>query len=121
VQTYQINISKGRDSVHEIRGELFAFPEVLDVFVTGRPDSLIVVCWGHPRLGEWLRALRAAGYEVPARRHAVATASAVVPPHFAARSDGVPMRPPHRRSAATRGTRKRQGHAAAHASNYYAV
>jgi hypothetical protein len=69
VQTHQINISQGRDHVHEIRRELFAFSEILDVFVTSRPDSLVVVCAGRPRLGEWLRALRAIGYETPARRH----------------------------------------------------
>jgi hypothetical protein len=67
VQTYQINISQGRANVHEIRRRLFAFSEVLDVFVTSRPDSLVVVCAGRPRMGEWLRALRAAGYELPAR------------------------------------------------------
>ena len=67
MQTHQINISQGRDNVHEIRRELFAFSEILDVFVTSRPDSLVVVCAGRPRLGEWLRALRAAGYEIPAR------------------------------------------------------
>jgi hypothetical protein len=69
VQTYQITISQGRANVHEIRRELFAFSEILEVFVTGRPDSLVVVCAGRPRVGEWLRALRAAGYQVPARRH----------------------------------------------------
>jgi hypothetical protein len=69
VQTYQINISHGRDNVYEIRRELFAFSEILDVFVTSRPDSLVVVCAGRPRLGEWLRALRAIGYEMSARRH----------------------------------------------------
>jgi hypothetical protein len=73
VQTYQISVSKGRDRVDEIRSALFAFPEVLDVFVTGGSDSLVVVCWGRPRLGAWLRAVRAAGYEVPARRFATAT------------------------------------------------
>jgi hypothetical protein len=69
VQTHQINISHGRDNVHEIRRELFAFSEILDVFVTSRPDSLVVVCAGRPRLGDWLRALRAVGYEAPNRRH----------------------------------------------------
>ena len=61
MQTYQISISQGRDNVHEIRSELFAFSEILDVSVTGRSDSLVVICAGRPRLGEWLRALRAAG------------------------------------------------------------
>jgi hypothetical protein len=75
VQTHQINISHGRDNVHEIRRELFAFSEILDVFVTSRPDSLVVVCAGRPRLGEWLRALRAVGYELPARRHPSAIAT----------------------------------------------
>jgi hypothetical protein len=69
VQTHQIDISQGRDNVHEIRRELFTFSEILDVFVTSRPDSLVVVCAGRPRVGEWLRALRAVGYEAPARRH----------------------------------------------------
>jgi hypothetical protein len=69
VQTHQIDISHGRDNVHEIRRALFAFSEILDVFVTSRPDSLVVVCAGRPRPSEWLRALRAVGYEAPARRH----------------------------------------------------
>jgi hypothetical protein len=69
VQTYKIYLSKGRDRVHDIRSELFAFPEVLDVFVTGRPDSLVVVCLGRPRPAEWLRALRAVGYDLPPRSH----------------------------------------------------
>jgi hypothetical protein len=69
VQTHQINISRGRDNVHEIRRELFVFSEILDVFVTSRPDSLVVVCAGRPRVGQWLRALRAVGYEAPIRRH----------------------------------------------------
>jgi hypothetical protein len=75
VQTHQINISHGRENVHEIRRELFAFSEILDVFVTSRPDSLVVVCAGRPRLGEWLRALRAVGYEAPTRRHPSAVAT----------------------------------------------
>ena len=75
MQTYQINISQGRDNVHEIRHELFAFSEILDVFVTGRSDSLVVVCAGRPRVREWLCALRAAGYHVPARRHPSATST----------------------------------------------
>jgi hypothetical protein len=66
VQTHQINISHGRDNAQEIRRELFAFSEILGVFVTSRPESLVVVYAGRPRLGEWLRAV---GYEVPARRH----------------------------------------------------
>jgi hypothetical protein len=69
VLTYQMNISQGRERVHEIRRELFAFPEILDVFVASRPDALVIVYAGRPRLGEWRRALRAVGYEVPARRH----------------------------------------------------
>ena len=73
MQTHQITISQGCDNVHEIRRELFAFSEILDVFVTSRPDSLVVVCAGRPRLGEWRRALRAAGYEVPDRRRSGVT------------------------------------------------
>jgi hypothetical protein len=77
VQTHQIHVSDGRHRVHEIRTELFAFPEVLDVFVTGRPDALVVVFWGRPRPGEWLRALRAVGYRVPARQRVAAVAPKV--------------------------------------------
>ena len=72
VQTHQIQISNGRDRADEIRSELFAFPEVLDVFITSRPDALVVVCSGRPHPGEWLRALRAVGYGTPARETAVA-------------------------------------------------
>jgi hypothetical protein len=72
VQTHQIQISNGRDNVHEIRNALFAFPEVLDVFITGRQDALVVVCSGRPRPGDWLRALRAAGYDPPPRQRAAA-------------------------------------------------
>jgi hypothetical protein len=68
VQTHQIYVAKGRDRVQDVRSALFAFSEVPDVFVTGRPDALVVVVTGRPRPGEWLRALRAAGYDVQARR-----------------------------------------------------
>jgi len=68
VQTHQIKISNGRERVDAIRGELFAFPEVLEVFVTSRPDALVVVCAGRPHPGEWLRALRASGFGSPAPR-----------------------------------------------------
>lgn len=69
MQTHQIHVSGAREQVHQIRSELFTFPEVLDVFVTGRSDVLVVVYAGRPRPGEWLRALRAVGYRTPARSH----------------------------------------------------
>jgi hypothetical protein len=72
LQTHQIQISHGREKVNQIRSELFAFPEVLEVFTTGRPDALVVVHSGRPHPGEWLRALRAVGCETPPRRRAVA-------------------------------------------------
>jgi hypothetical protein len=69
VQTHQIHISNGRDHAPEIRTELLAFSEVLEVFITGRPDALVVVCAGRPHPAEWLGALRAAGYDpLPRRR-----------------------------------------------------
>jgi hypothetical protein len=74
MQTHQIHVSNGRDRVHEVRSELFIFPEVLDVFITGRPDALVVLCSGRPRPGEWLGALRRVGYDVPARHHATSVA-----------------------------------------------
>lgn len=70
MQTYQINVALGRDRVQEIREELFSFPEVVDVFVTGGSDALVVVCCGRPRPAEWQRTLRAVGYEILPRRHA---------------------------------------------------
>lgn len=88
MQTHQVHVSDGRNRVHEIRTELFTFPEVLDVFVTGRPDALVVVCLGRPRPGEWLRALRAAGYRVPPRQIPTATA-----PHRARLGPRRPVRP----------------------------
>jgi hypothetical protein len=94
VQTHQINVSKGRDRVNEIRAELFKFPEILDVFVTGRPDSLVVVCSGRPRPAEWLRALRAVGYEELARRRPSAAPSEVGSTDVAASSGSVRARAP---------------------------
>lgn len=67
MRTHPIRVTRGRAQVLEVRAELFAFPEVLDVVVTGRPDILVVICSRHPRPGAWLVALRAAGYEIPAR------------------------------------------------------
>jgi hypothetical protein len=86
VQTHKIHVSNGRHMVEEVRIELFKFPEILEVFITGRPDALVVVCSGRPRPGEWLGALRRVGYDVPAKRHATAVAldpdrtSIVAPP-----------------------------------------
>ena len=77
MQTCQIYVSKGRDRVNEIRSELFVFPEILDVFITGRPDSLVVVCRGRPRPAEWLRALRTVGYDLPPRSHSGTPATKV--------------------------------------------
>ena len=71
MQTHEIHVSGAREQVHEIRSELFAFPEVLEVFVTGRPDLLVVVCAGRPRPGDWLRALRRLGYRTPSRSRAM--------------------------------------------------
>ena len=68
MQTHPIHVTDGRELVLEVRDALFVFPDVLDVFVTGRSDVLVVVCAGHPRPGRWLAALRAAGYQIPVRR-----------------------------------------------------
>jgi hypothetical protein len=70
VRTHQIHVSNGREAVHEIRRQLFLFPEVIEVFDTGRPDVLVVVYIGRPRPGEWLKAVRALGYRTPPRGHA---------------------------------------------------
>jgi hypothetical protein len=68
MRTHQIRVFEARESVQDIRHRLFSFPEVLEVFATGRPDVLVVVHTGRPRLGVWLAALRSAGYRTPARR-----------------------------------------------------
>jgi hypothetical protein len=76
MRIHPIHVTDGRSLLHRIREELFAFSQVLEVYATGRADVLVVVCWGRPRAAEWLRALRAAGYDVPApghRSHVVST------------------------------------------------
>ena len=70
MQTHPIHVAGGREQVLEVRSELFACSDVLDVFATGRPDVLVVVCSGRPRPARWLAVLRVAGYEIPVRRHA---------------------------------------------------
>ena len=68
MQTHVIHVAGGRELVLEVRRVLFAFSEVLDVFATGRPDTLVVVHAGRPRSARWLDALRAAGYQIALRR-----------------------------------------------------
>jgi hypothetical protein len=103
VQTHQINVSRARDMVEEIRHELFEFPEVLDVFVTGRPDCLVVVSRGRPHPAEWLRALRTVGYNVPVRRHVTQAAKAD------RQGAAAPVRTPAPRSSARAGGRMHNG------------
>jgi hypothetical protein len=79
MRTHQIQVSNGREALDEIRRELFQFSEVLEVFDTSRPDALVVVCAGRPRPGEWLSALRAAGYDAPARRRSISASRAPSP------------------------------------------
>jgi hypothetical protein len=67
MQTHQLHVTNGGDQVDGVRRTLFAFPEILEVFTSGRPDTLLVVFDGRPRLGEWLARLRATGYEVSVR------------------------------------------------------
>src|SRR5579884_338324 len=93
MQTHQIQVFGGRDKVHEIRDELFSFPEVLEVFTTGRPDSLVVVCSGRPRPARWLDALTVAGYHVTPRRHASVTSDPPSRDGSGARPAGPPPRP----------------------------
>jgi hypothetical protein len=68
MQTHPIHVTDGRELVLEVRSALFVFSEVLDVFVTGRSDVLVVVCAARPRPAQWLAELRAAGYQIPVRR-----------------------------------------------------
>ena len=70
MQTHPLHVTHGRERALDIRSELFAFGDVLDVFVTGDPDVLVVACSGRPHPAEWLRVLHAAGYEIPVRRRA---------------------------------------------------
>jgi hypothetical protein len=80
--------------VNEVRSELFNFPEILDVFITGRPDALVVVCSGRPRPGEWLGALRRVGYDVPAKQHVTAAAFDADRTNVVARPEKPPPSPP---------------------------
>lgn len=95
MQTHQIRVSEGRDRVAEMPNELFVFPEVIDVFITGRADALVVVFVGRPRPREWLRTLRSLGYHIPPRRQAPPTS-----PETDRR------RPSRIRANATRGSRR---------------
>jgi hypothetical protein len=70
MQTHPLHVTHARERALEIRTELFAFGDVLDVFATGDPDVVVVACSGRPHPAEWLRVLRAAGYEIPGRRRA---------------------------------------------------
>lgn len=98
VQTHQIHVSNGRERAHEVRSVLFTFPEVIDVFVTGRSDALVVVCSGRPRPGEWLAALRSVGYHIPPRRHATAIAIDPDQTSVVATSDSAPPSRPGSRA-----------------------
>lgn len=107
MQTHVLRVSDGCGQLEDVRTELMIFTDVLEVFSTGRADALVVVCSGRPRPAEWERALRAAGYSIPARHHprpvasglgrdagADAAPSDLDPPHL--RRSG---NPPFRRSS----------------------
>jgi hypothetical protein len=64
MHTHEIQLTGAREAASEARDCLFSFPEVLDVLVTSRPDSLVVVFAGRPRPAEWSARLRAAGMDV---------------------------------------------------------
>ena len=68
MQTHPLHVSDAGARFDELRTELLAFADVLEVFSTGQGDLLVVICSGRPRPGEWVRALRAAGYRIPSRR-----------------------------------------------------
>ena len=46
MQTHPIHVAHSCELVVEVRSELFAFSDVLDVFATGRPDVFGVACSG---------------------------------------------------------------------------
>ena len=70
MQTHLLRVSDASGQLEELRAELMIFTDVLEVFSTGRADTLMVVCSGRPHPAEWVRALRAAGYTIPARHRA---------------------------------------------------
>jgi hypothetical protein len=92
VRTHQIRVSEGRDRAAEIRRDLFVFPEVIDVFVTSQPDALVVVFVGRPRPGEWVRALRWLGYDIPSRQQATRPPAEVPAPQATRGRQSVPAR-----------------------------
>ena len=64
MQTYEIQVSGGRNAVNAIRWELFLFEDVHDVLATNASDRLTIVFQGEPRPAQWREALQSAGYEV---------------------------------------------------------
>jgi hypothetical protein len=70
MQTHQLRVLDAEAQLDELRAELMVFTDVLEVFSSARPDTIVIVCSGRPRPAEWVRALRAAGYTMPARHHA---------------------------------------------------
>jgi hypothetical protein len=93
MQTHPLHVLDARERIDEVRAVLLAFTDVLEVFSTGQPDMLVVLCSGRPCPGEWVRALRAAGYRIPPRRHAGKVPS--VPP--TRRVNGASRNGTHRR------------------------
>ena len=57
MRTHPIHVANGRARILEVRTELLAFGEVLDVVVTGRSDLLVVIGSKRPRAREsgWRR------------------------------------------------------------------
>jgi hypothetical protein len=88
MQTHPLHVSDARERFEDVRAELLAFTDVLEVFSTGQADVLVLICSGRPRPGEWVRALRAAGYRIPPRRHPARPrrAPAAAPANGASRS-----------------------------------
>jgi hypothetical protein len=92
MHTHEIHIAGAQETAGKARDCLFAFPEVLDVLITSRRDSLIVVFAGRPRPAEWSDRLRAAGLRVvrPTLRQppeaALPKRSPSRPPRLAARA-----------------------------------
>jgi hypothetical protein len=69
MQSHPLHLSDARERFDGVREVLLAFTDVLEVFSTGQAELVVVICSGRPRPGEWVRALRAAGYRIPPRRH----------------------------------------------------
>ena len=85
MRTYEMRFPgfDARSNRGPIRWELFLHPDVRDVLVTPREDTLMVLFRGEPDPSGWARTLEAAGFPAP-RSAEERDERLATPPHDAA-------------------------------------